>query len=169
MPAAVVRTKDGEDAWRRAKSAVSKQYGGEIAKGSDRYYQLVMHVYKSICASPKHDCKPTIKTHPSSRKRVESMKTSEMLTKLEESLGADGAQELQEMDGMNQYQNDLYHEVMSTVGYGDVRNPEAAVKAATKRIYDVKMANCRHDLDIAGKCAVAKLKKRAEERAAREK
>lgn len=163
MPASSIKGPHAEEAWKRAKKQVEKQYAGKVSKGSDRYYQLVMHIYKSICASPKHDCTPTIKTHPSSRKRDESME--KLLNRLEEGVQTEEAQELQEMDGMSQYQNDLYHEVMLSVGYGDVKNPEAEVKAATKRIYDIKMANVRHDLDIAGKCAVYKMKKRAEERA----
>lgn len=159
MPASVVKNKAGEEAWTRAKAQVNKEYP-DVPKDSDRYYQLVMHIYKSICTSPKHDCGPTLRTNPSSRK--ESMSTSELLSRLEESAG-----ELVEMDGMSLSQDEMYREIMSSVGYGEVKNPEAAVKAATKRIHDTKMANCRHDLDIAGRYAVNKLKKIAAEREAR--
>jgi len=175
MPAGSIQGSYAEKAWKRAKAAVSKQYGGKVAKGSDRYYKLVMHVTKSICASPKHDCTPTIKTHPSKR-RAESMKNT--LNRIEES-GPSQAEadevaarlaeqeELAERMGFSHDQSDLYHEVLSTVGYGDVKNPDSAIKAATKKIYDNRMATLRNNLDLVGKAAVDALRERSKERKAR--
>ena len=94
MPASSVKGPYGETAWGRAKAQVEKEYAGKVSKGSTRYFELVMHIYKSICASPKHDCTPTIRTHPSSRK-VETME--KLLNKIEESVQIEEAEELQEM------------------------------------------------------------------------
>jgi len=45
MPKGVVKTRTQERYWERAKRQVEKQYPN-IEVGSDRYYRLVMSIYK---------------------------------------------------------------------------------------------------------------------------
>ena len=47
MPSNVVKTKEQEEAWRRAKRIVKKQYP-HIKEGTARFYKLVMTVYKNL-------------------------------------------------------------------------------------------------------------------------
>lgn len=58
MPAGLVKGKDGERAWEKAKSIVRKQYPAlsENGKGKDRFWALVTTVYKSVCKSPDYAC-----------------------------------------------------------------------------------------------------------------
>jgi len=47
MPKGVVKTAKQETYWERAKRQVAKQYPN-ISVGSDRYYRLVMSIYKNM-------------------------------------------------------------------------------------------------------------------------
>ena len=47
MPKNVVKTKKQERYWERAKRRVEKEYPN-IQVGSDRYYRLVMSIYKNM-------------------------------------------------------------------------------------------------------------------------
>lgn len=64
MPAGLVRGKEGEKAWERAKQIVRKNYPDlanvdkttKDRKLKDRFYALVVTLYKSVCKSPKYQC-----------------------------------------------------------------------------------------------------------------
>lgn len=47
MPSNVIKTDRDEHLWSKAKSIVGKQYP-DVSAGSDKYYQLVMGVYKKM-------------------------------------------------------------------------------------------------------------------------
>lgn len=47
MPINVVKTKKQEKAWEKAKRIIKKQYPS-IKEGSDRFYRLVMKIFKDI-------------------------------------------------------------------------------------------------------------------------
>jgi len=47
MPRGVVKTKAQEKYWGRAKAQARKQYP-YISEDSDRFYKIVMHIYKNM-------------------------------------------------------------------------------------------------------------------------
>lgn len=57
MPSNLVRTKDGEKAWKKAKVAANKQYPGAEKSDPDKFYAIVTTIYKKICKSPDYDCR----------------------------------------------------------------------------------------------------------------
>ena len=49
MPVNVVKSKEGEKYWGEAKKAVKKQYPDLESKDKDRFYAVVMSIYKNMC------------------------------------------------------------------------------------------------------------------------
>jgi hypothetical protein len=76
MPAGAIRGKESEKTWGLAVKAAKEQYPGLKSKDSDRFYAVVMTIYKSMCKN--RACSP----------KRESM--SDLLCKLELLEGANG-------------------------------------------------------------------------------
>ena len=78
MPVQSIAGPDSEAMWKRAKKQIQKNYPDLKGAGKSddkstrsRFFALVMDLYKKFCASSKHNCTPTIKTHPG--KQAEGM------------------------------------------------------------------------------------------------
>jgi len=56
MPTGVIRGPYSETAWKRAKEAAAAEYPGVEQSDPNKYYAIVMTIYKAICK--KHGCKP---------------------------------------------------------------------------------------------------------------
>lgn len=56
MPVGVIKGPDSEVVWKRAKEAAQEQYPGLKGKDKNRFYAIVMTIYKNICT--KHNCTP---------------------------------------------------------------------------------------------------------------
>jgi len=56
MPAGVIRGPKSEQMWKRAKAVATQGYPGLETTNSDRFYAIVMTIYKAMCK--KHGCAP---------------------------------------------------------------------------------------------------------------
>lgn len=56
MPSGAIKGPGAEEIWKRAKDIISQEYPGTEKSDPNKYYALVMTVYKSICK--KHGCTP---------------------------------------------------------------------------------------------------------------
>lgn len=57
MPVGVVKGPKSEEIWKRAKGIATEGYPGLEASNSDKFYAIVMTIYKAICK--KHGCSPS--------------------------------------------------------------------------------------------------------------
>lgn len=71
MPTNAVRGPEGEEQWERAKKAAIDQYGDISKSDPEKFYSIVMTIYKSMCT--KHKCSP----------KAESISMSKLISLLE--------------------------------------------------------------------------------------
>jgi len=71
MPNSAIKGKDSEKVWGNARSAADKQYPGLSSKDPDKYYAIVMTIYKKMCT--KHSCTPKSESLESVLERLEML------------------------------------------------------------------------------------------------
>lgn len=71
MPVGAIRGPEAEKAWKSAVAAAKEQYPGMKSKDSDRFYAIVMTIYKSICKNKA--CSPKRESMSSVLGRIELM------------------------------------------------------------------------------------------------